>query len=92
MAQRSLPNEPLIFQLAGFIDRQGRQMGRHRRINLLRALELDPRNTYTLQQLAGGVLFQRRYRPRPRFMDQRLDILPNDLSFADCPCRTFILH
>ena len=60
LARRSLPNEPLVFELAGFIDRrQGRWDAATR--NFLRALELDPRNTYTLQQLAVSYYYLRLY-------------------------------
>ena len=49
-ARHALPNEPLVFELAGYMDRrQGRwQDSEH---NLRHALELDPRNFYFLQQM-----------------------------------------
>ena len=79
IAHRSLPNEPLIFELAGFIDRrQGRWDDSIR--NLQRALELDPRNVYTLQQLAGGYQFVRRYADAASVLQRALEIVPNDSS------------
>ncbi len=79
LARRSLPNEPLVFELAGFIDRrQGRwDASTH---NLLRALELDPRNTYTLQQLAVSYYYLRRYADEAAILDRALAILPNDVG------------
>ena len=77
LARRSLPNEPLVFELAGFMDRrQGRWDASTR--NLLRALELDPRNTYTLQQLAASYYYMRRYADQAAILDRALAILPND--------------
>src|SRR5436853_553239 len=51
IARRSLPNDPHVFELAGYI---ARRQGKHEDglRNLERALELDPRNFYTLQQIA----------------------------------------
>ena len=51
IARRTLPNDPRVFELTGYIVRR---RGRHdeglRYLN--RALELDPRNFFTLQQIA----------------------------------------
>ena len=51
VARRSLPNDPRIFKLTGYILRRRGQQEEGLR-NLERAVELDPRNFYTLQQLA----------------------------------------
>jgi len=78
-AQQSLPNEPRIFELTGFIDRrQGRWDASMR--NLVRALELDPRNTYTLQQVAVSYQLLRRFDEATAIIDRALTILPNDLG------------
>src|SRR5678816_696207 len=51
IARRALPNDPRLFELTGYIlRRRGRQEEGLR--NLERAVELDPRNLYTLQQIA----------------------------------------
>src|SRR5713226_374527 len=50
-ARRVLPNDPRIFELTGFIWRRRGQQEEGLR-NLQRAVELDPRNLYTLQQIA----------------------------------------
>ena len=79
LARRSLPNEPLVFERAGFIDRrQGRWEESTR--NLLRALELDPRNTYTLQQIAVSYQLLRRFDEAAAMIDRALEILPRDPS------------
>lgn len=79
LAERSLPNEPRVFELAGFIDRrQGRWDASTR--NLLRALDLDPRNTYYLQQLAVSYYYMRRYVDQAAILDRALAILPSDVG------------
>src|SRR5438309_464165 len=51
IAQRALPNDPRLFELTGYIlQRRGQQEEGLQ--NLERAVELDPRNFYTLQQIA----------------------------------------
>ena len=53
LAQQSLPNDPLTFEILGFIDRrQGRWAESTK--NLERAIELDPRNVGFLKQLADS--------------------------------------
>ncbi|MEO7724544.1 MAG: adenylate/guanylate cyclase domain-containing protein [Chthoniobacterales bacterium] len=79
LARRSLPNEPLIFELTGFIDRR-RGRWEESTTNLLRALDLDPRNTYFLQQLAVSYQFLRRFDEAAAMLDRALTILPNDPS------------
>ena len=60
LAQRTLPNDPRLFALAGYIDRrQGRWEDSAR--NHERALELDPRNFYILHQLSFSYQMLRRY-------------------------------
>ena len=65
------------FELAGFVDRrQGRWDAATR--TYVCALELDPRNTYTLQQLAVSYYYLRRYADQSAILDRALAILPND--------------
>ena len=76
-AQRALPNESFVFELEGYIDRrQGRWQESER--NLLRALDLDPRNFYFLQQLSLTYEKQRRFDEVRVFMDRALAVAPND--------------
>ena len=51
LAQKSLPNEPWAFVLAGYIDRRQGRWDQSTK-NLERAVELDPQNPAVLQQLA----------------------------------------
>jgi tetratricopeptide (TPR) repeat protein len=77
LARRALPNEPLVFELTGFITRrQGRW--EESTTDLKRALELDPRNLFFLQQLSFTYEFQRRYRDLAAVLDQALKLVPSD--------------
>ena len=79
IAQRTLPNDPQIFELAGYIDRrQGRWEESTR--NLRRALELDPRNFFTLQQIALSYEMLRSYPEMVTVLDQALAIAPKDVE------------
>jgi serine/threonine-protein kinase len=79
MAQRTLPNDSLPFQLLGFIDRRQGRWDESAR-NLERAIELDPRNSYTLQQISLSYQFLRRYADMARALDRALTIVPNDVD------------
>src|SRR5207249_11097441 len=60
IAQRTLPNNPEVFALLGYIDRrQGRWSEAVR--NMERASELDPRNIFKLTSLAGTYSLLREY-------------------------------
>jgi TolB-like protein/Tfp pilus assembly protein PilF len=78
-ARRSLPNDPRIFELTGYILRRRGQQEEGAR-NLERAVELDPRNSYTLQQLALSYQFLRRYPEMAAVLDRALTIVPNDVA------------
>ena len=79
IAGRTLPNDPRVFELAGYIiRRQGRQEeGLHK---LERAVELDPRNFATLQQIALSYEALRRYQEMTDALDRALAIVPNDVD------------
>jgi TolB-like protein/Tfp pilus assembly protein PilF len=79
VARRSLPNDARIFELTGYILRRRGQQEEGVR-NLERAVELDPRNVYTLQQLALGYQFLRRYPEVAAVLDRALTIVPNDVA------------
>src|SRR5438128_1256973 len=51
IARRGLPNDPRLFEFTGYILRRRGQQEEGLR-NLQRAVELDPRNFFTLQQIA----------------------------------------
>jgi serine/threonine protein kinase/tetratricopeptide (TPR) repeat protein len=76
-AAKTLPNDPRIFELRGYIDRrQGKQDEALR--NLERAADLDPRNVITLQQIGVGYELFRRYADAKLLWDRVLAIKPDD--------------
>jgi TolB-like protein len=79
LAQKSLPNDPVPFQLLGYIDRrQGRWEESAK--NLERAIELDPRNPVFLQQISRSYHCLRRYADVARALDRALALTPTDPS------------
>jgi TolB-like protein/Tfp pilus assembly protein PilF len=77
MARRALPNEPLVFELTGYIDRrQGRWQDCI--VNLERALALDPRNSYVLVQISFAYESLRRFDEMARALDRALTLVPKD--------------
>jgi TolB-like protein/tRNA A-37 threonylcarbamoyl transferase component Bud32/Tfp pilus assembly protein PilF len=76
VARHTLPNDPRIFRVTGYIQRrQGRWEESTR--NLERSLELDPRNLNSLDNLNYGAL--RRYAEQKSNFDRILTIEPNNL-------------
>jgi TolB-like protein/class 3 adenylate cyclase/Flp pilus assembly protein TadD len=76
-AQKSLPNDPLSFEILAYIDRrQGRWAESTK--NLERAIELDPQNRNVLQQLASSYLCLRRYADAERVLDRAITLDPKD--------------
>jgi TolB-like protein/DNA-binding winged helix-turn-helix (wHTH) protein/Tfp pilus assembly protein PilF len=79
VARQSLPNDAHIFQLTGSIER--RRGGWEKSIRSLeRAVDLDPRNIHTLQQLAGSYAFLRRYGEAKGACNRALAIAPDDVE------------
>jgi len=79
IAGQTLPNDLRIFELKGYIQRrQGRWEESTR--NLERAIELDPRNFFTLQQIAISYGYLRRYAEEKEVLDRALTIEPNDID------------
>ncbi len=77
IARRTLPNDPRIFEFTGYIAcRRGQREEGLR--NLQRAVELDPRNFFTLQQLALSYRVLRRYPEEIATEDRALSIKPDD--------------
>ncbi len=77
LAGRVLPNEPLVLVVAGLINRrQGRWEQSTQELE--RALELDPRNIYILQQISFSYEFMRRYAEMAAVLDRVLSIAPKD--------------
>jgi TolB-like protein/Tfp pilus assembly protein PilF len=77
VAQRALPNEPLVFEIAGYIDRRQGHWDACEH-NLSRALELDPRNFYFLQQMAQSYEKQRRFDDMRVIIDRAIAVVPAD--------------
>jgi len=79
VAAKTLPNDPRVFELEGYIQRrQGRWDEAMR--NLERAADLDPRNVFTLEQLALTYQLLRRYAGAESVLDRILTIEPNNLE------------
>jgi TolB-like protein/Tfp pilus assembly protein PilF len=79
LAQKSLPNDPLVFEILGYIDRrQGRWTESTK--NLERAVELDPQNRGLLKQLADSYVCLRQYADAERVLDRVIALAPKDSS------------
>jgi TolB-like protein/Tfp pilus assembly protein PilF len=82
LAQKSLPNEPWAFVLAGYIDRRQGRWDESTK-NLERAVELDPQNPSVaaiLEQLAGSYRYLRRYADVERVYDRAIAVTPKDTA------------
>ncbi len=78
-ASQSLPNDPKVFELKGYIlRRQGQQQEALR--NLERAAELDPLNFSTLLQVALSYEYLRRFADEKAILDRALAVQPNDVQ------------
>jgi TolB-like protein/tRNA A-37 threonylcarbamoyl transferase component Bud32 len=76
IAQQSLPNNPVVYELAGLIDLdQGRWSDAVH--NLERACQLDPRNLPYLIQLGGAYHWVRDYEQWAEVMDRILALHPD---------------
>ena len=77
-AAKTLPNDARVFELRGYIQRrQGKQEEAVR--SLERAIDLDPRNSATLQQIALSYRHLRRFAEEKSVLDRALAIDPNDV-------------
>jgi TolB-like protein/Tfp pilus assembly protein PilF len=79
IARRSLPNDPRIFEFTGYILRRRGQQEESLH-NLEKAVELDPRNYFILQQLALSYAALHRYPEEAAILDRALTIIPNDIA------------
>jgi tetratricopeptide (TPR) repeat protein len=79
VAVGTLPNDPRVFELEGYVQRrQGRWEEAMR--NLERAADLDPRNVFTLEQTALSYQLLRRYAEAESVLDRISTIEPNNLE------------
>jgi TolB-like protein/class 3 adenylate cyclase/Tfp pilus assembly protein PilF len=79
IARRALPNDPRLFELTGYILRRRGQQEEGLQ-NLQRAVELDPRNFYTLQQIALSYQFLGRYAEANAALDRASAIMPDNVE------------
>jgi serine/threonine-protein kinase len=78
-ASETLPNSPRVFALKGYIQRRQARWEESAR-NFERAIDLDPRNFFTLQQIALSYGVLRRYAEEKSVLDRALAIVPNDVD------------
>jgi serine/threonine protein kinase/tetratricopeptide (TPR) repeat protein len=78
-ARQTLPNDSRVFELKGYIERRQARWDESTR-DLERAIDLDPRNIYTLQQIAISYGYLRRYADEKSVLDRALAIAPKDVD------------
>ena len=79
VAAKTLPNDARVFELKGYIQRrQGRW--EEACANLERAIELDPRDVFTLQQIALSYVISGAIAEEKSVLDRALAIEPNDVD------------
>ena len=77
LARKTLPNDPMPFQILGFMDRrQGRWSESTK--NLERAIEFDPQNVGILGQLAFNYDSLRHHADAKRVLDRAIGLAPKD--------------
>src|SRR6476646_12075712 len=79
IARQALPNDPRLFELTGYILRRRGQQEEGLR-NLERAVELDPRNFNTLQQISISYQYLGRYAEATAALDRALAIVPDNVE------------
>ena len=79
LAQKSLPNDPLSFLLAGYIDRRQSRWDESTK-NFERAIELDPQNPVILQQISRSYQCLRRYADAETALDRAVALVPKDTA------------
>jgi serine/threonine protein kinase/tetratricopeptide (TPR) repeat protein len=79
LARGSLPNNPQVFAVQGYIQRRQGRWDESTR-NLERAIDLDPRNFYMLQQIAISYGLLRRYADETSVLRRALAIEPDDVN------------
>ena len=79
VAGQTVPNNAQLFAVKGFIQRRQRHWEESTR-NLERAIELDPRNFFLLQQIAISYGLLRLYTDEQSVLRRFLDIEPDDVN------------
>jgi serine/threonine-protein kinase len=79
VAAKTLPNDAAVFELKGYIQRrQGKQEEAVR--SLERAIDLDPRNSYMLQQIALSYRLLHRFAEQKSVLERALAVDPNNVD------------
>jgi TolB-like protein/DNA-binding winged helix-turn-helix (wHTH) protein/Tfp pilus assembly protein PilF len=79
VARQTLPNDPRIFELMGLIQRRSGRWEESTR-NLEHAVDLDPRNVFTLLAIADSYRDLRRYAEAASAYDRVLGITPDGVK------------
>ncbi len=79
VARRTMPNDRRVFQLMGYIQRRLGHWEESTR-SLERAVDLDPRDFFGLQQMAGAYAFRRQYNEQRSLLDRALAIEPDHID------------
>ena len=79
LARQTLPNSPEILELTGYILRR-RGKSEEGLQFIQRALDVDPRNFYTLGQIAISYSYLRRYPEEKAVLDRALAVKPDDVE------------
>jgi serine/threonine-protein kinase len=79
LAKKSLPNNPLPFLLAGYVDRRQSRWAESTK-NFEHAVELDPQNPNILHQIAKSYECLRRYADTEKALDRAISLIPKDAA------------
>jgi serine/threonine protein kinase/tetratricopeptide (TPR) repeat protein len=79
VARQSLPNDPRVFELKGYIERRRGRLEEALH-SLERSVDLDPRNILIIQQIAATYHYLRRYAEENSMYDRAQSVEPNDLG------------
>jgi serine/threonine protein kinase/tetratricopeptide (TPR) repeat protein len=79
-ARKTLPNDSRLFELKGYIERRRPGGNQEKALHELeRAIDLDPRNSILLRNVALSYKSLRRYKEEETILDRELAIRPNDI-------------
>ena len=79
LARQALPNSSQVFELTGYIDRRQGRWDESAR-SLEKALELDPRNFFILQQISLSYQSLHRYADMASVLERALVLVPHDVD------------
>jgi serine/threonine protein kinase len=79
IARRTMPNDPLILELTGYIKRRQGHWEESTR-SFERQIDRDPRNLYILQQIALSYQAQRKYPEMAAVLNRALTVVPGDVD------------